>query len=208
MIMKKYILVSLAALIFATGSLVGCKSTPVTPQTSELQFTAGRLKILDLDEMSDIMLAKAREFKKTDNPQALKDGLIIAFGRPDEDSVLEKTINTIKTPMEDNDLWEPAVDELVDKSISVIKDETGTAAEQVTYGVVLENIIAQFKPDFVKQYKSPGFEARIIEKIASAELEFSRAAAAERKLNLMKGNLSPSLVAQRLIDRRESALKN
>lgn len=201
--MKKYLL----AILTAPLLFVSCQSTPVAEPVQELQYTAGRLKILDLDEMSDIMLAKAREFKKTDNSQELKDGLLIAFGRPDDDSVLEKILNTIQTPLEDNDLWEPSIDEMVDKSIAAIKDETGTAAEQVTYGVVLENVIAQFKPDFIKQYKSPGFETRIIEKIAAAELEFSRAAASERKLNLMKGNLSPSLVAQRLIDRRQSASK-
>ncbi|MBC7421803.1 MAG: hypothetical protein H7328_13830 [Bdellovibrio sp.] len=201
--MKKYFL----ALVAFSCVLISCKSAPVAVQTSELSYTAGRLKVMDLDEISDLMLAKSREFKKTDNPQALKDGLVIAFGRPDEDSVLEKVLSTIRTPMEDHDLWEPSVEELVDKSIAAIKEDTVSAADQVTYGVVLENIIAQFKPDFVKQYKSPGFESRIIEKIANSEIEFSRAAAAERKLNFMKGNLSPSLFAQRLIDRRESALK-
>ena len=99
------------------------------------------------------------------------------------------------------------LDELVEKSIAGMKDDSVSASDQVTYGVILENIISQFKPDFIKQYKSPGFESRIIEKIANADVEFSRAAAAERKLSLMKGNLSPSLIARKLMDRREDFLK-
>ncbi len=201
--MKKYLL-TLAAVSFLFTS---CQSTPEVAQSNELIYTAGRLKIMDLDQMTDIMHAKVREFKRSDNSQALKDALLIAFSRPDEDSGLEKIISIVQTPLDDNDLWEGAMDEMVDRSIAGVKNDGLTAADQVTYGNVLENVIAQMKPDFVKQYKSPGFESRTIEKIAAADLEFSKAAAAERKLNLMKGNLSPSLVAQKLIERREEAVK-
>ncbi len=187
--------------------LVSCKSAPVATQNTELPYTASRLRVMDLDEMSALMESKAREFKRTGNPQSLKDGLFIAFGRPDEDSALEKILSTIRTPLEDHELWEPSIEEMVDRALAGVKEESISPAEQVTYGVILENVISEFKPTFVKQYKSPGFETRMIEKIASAEVEYSRAAVTERKLNMMKGILSPSLIAQRLIDRRRTVLK-
>ncbi|MBC7743186.1 MAG: hypothetical protein H7061_13385 [Bdellovibrionaceae bacterium] len=203
MMKKTFFQLFAACLVF-----VGCRSTPVATHTSELPYTSSRLRIMDLDEMSALMESKVREFKRTDNPQSLKDGLFIAFGRPDEDSALEKILSTIRTPLEDHELWEPSVEEMVDKSLASIKDDSIPAGEQVTYGVILENVISEFKPTFVKQYKSLGFETRIIEKIAAAEVEYSRAAVTERKLNMMKGILSPSLIAQRLIDRRASVLKS
>lgn len=157
--------------------------------------------------MSQLMLDHARQFKKTDNPEFLKEGLMICLSRPDEDAVIEKTISTVRTPLEDNTLWESSVEELIDRSIAVIKEDRLHPVDQVTYAVVLENLISEFRPSFIKQYKSPGFEARMIERIAQSGVELSSAAKSEQKLNLMKASISPSAVAEKLIDRRQEFLK-
>ena len=73
---------------------------------------------------------------------------------------------------------------------------------------MLENLISELRPEFVKQYKSPGFESRMIEKIANAGVELSGPARAERKLNLMKGSFSASQVAQKMLDKRDDFIKN
>lgn len=157
--------------------------------------------------MNDLMLEQAREFKKTNDPQALKEGLLICLSRPDEDSVVEKVIDTVKTPLDDNGLWESTVTSLVDEAVAVMKDANRGSADQVTYSIVLENLISDMKPEFVKQYKSPGFESRMIEKIAATEVDLNSSAKAERKLNLMRGSSSVSQIAQKLLEKREDALK-
>ncbi len=163
---------------------------------------------MDLDEMSNLMLGYAKEFKKTDDARNLQEGLLICLSRPDEDSGVEKVISTVRNPLEDHDLWESSVQELIDQSVAVIKDPTQSSGDQVTFSVVLENLISELRPEFIKQYNSPGFETRMIEKIAAADVELTDPARAERKLNLMKGSFSASQVAQRLIDKRDEALKN
>lgn len=188
--------------------LTSCASSSVSKEESQLSYTSTRLKVMDLEEMTELLQGKAREFKKSDNLQALKDGLLICLSRPDEDSVIEKVISSVKTPLEDNGLWETAVEDLVEKGIASIKNENGNGADQATYSMALENLIAEFKPAFINQYKSPGFEALIIEKIASAELNYTRQAHAERELNLMRSNLSPSAIAKKLVDRRNEFLEN
>lgn len=187
--------------------LTSCASNSVSTDTPQLAYTSTRLKVMDLEEMTDLLQGKAKEFKKTDNSQFLKDGLLICLSRPDEDSVIEKVMSSVKTPLEDHGLWESAVEELVDNAISSIKNETANGADQVTYSVALENLISEFKPQFVKQYKSPGFEARIIEKIAAADLSFTSQAKAERGLNLMRSSLSPSMIAKRLVEHRNEFLE-
>lgn len=157
--------------------------------------------------MNDIMLEQAKEFKKTNDPQALKEGLLICLSRPDEDSVVEKVIGTVKTPLEDNDLWDSTVEGLINDSVLAIQDSGRSSLDQVTYSIVLENLISEMRPDFIKQYKSPGFETRMIEKIAAAHTELNAGAKAERKLNLMKGSFTASQVAQKLLDRKDEALK-
>ena len=48
---------------------------------------------------------------------------------------------------------------------------------------------------------------QIIKKIAAADIELSRSAASERKLNLMRGSTSPSALALNLLDYRNEKWK-
>lgn len=202
---RKIWLVSFALLMTA---FFGCSSIAPKNDTSQLKYTYARLKIMDLDEMSALMLRQAREFKKTDDSRDLQQGLLICLSRPDEDSVVEKIISTVRQPLEDRNLWESSVEQLIDESAAAIKDSSRSSADQVTYNIALENLISELKPDFVKQYKSPGFETRMIEKIAAANIELSAQARAELKLNLMKGPFSASHVAQNMLDRRDDLVKS
>lgn len=158
--------------------------------------------------MNDMMLVQAREFKRTSDSSALKEGLLLALSRPDEDSVVEKVIDTVKTPLDDNNLWESTVESLIDESVAAIKDPSRSSADQVTYSIVLENLISDLRPEFIKQYKSPGFESRMIEKIAATDVELNGPARAEKKLNLMKAGTSPAHIAKKLLDKREEVLKS
>lgn len=187
--------------------LSGCATSSGTKEKAQLTMPYSQLKVMDLDEMSEIMYQKSKEYKKTDNVSALQDGLLICLSRPNEDGLIEKIISIIRTPMEDNGVWNSSVESLVDTAIGSLKNENGNATDQVTYGIVLENIVSEFKPLYVKQYKSPGFETKIIEKIADADIEFTPQAVAERKLNLMRGHTSPSLFAKKLVERKEDVLK-
>ena len=157
--------------------------------------------------MTNILQKKNQEYKRTDNPEALQQGLEICLSRPDEDGSVEKTISIVRGPLEDAELWEGSVDNLVDKTIASLKNKDAHSSDQVTAGVVLENILSEFKPAFTKQYQSPGFETKIVEKIAGADIEMTRSAISERKLTLMRGSASPSTLAQKLLDYRKEFLK-
>jgi hypothetical protein len=203
--MKKYFGFILA---FSLVVFSSCSSVSPKNDTSQLRYTYARLKVMDLDQMNDLMLEQAREFKKSNDPQALKEGLLICLSRPDEDALVDKVIDTVKTPLEDNGLWESTVQGLIEESVAAIKDSSRSSADQVTYSIVLENLISDLRPEFIKQYKSPGFESRMIEKIAATEVELNAPARAERKLNLMKSGTSPAQIAKRLLDKREEVLKS
>ncbi|MFZ3231320.1 MAG: hypothetical protein WA160_14015 [Pseudobdellovibrio sp.] len=186
---------------------LGCATSTTSAVKPQVTMSYNQLKLMDLDQMTDMMQQKSQEYKRTDNVKALQEGLQICFSRPNEDGLIEKIISIIKTPMEDHDLWESSIVELVDRGIASFGNENTSGADQVTYGFVLENIVSEFKPLFVKQYESPGFETQIIEKIANADVEFSKQAAAERKLGIMRGHISPSVFAKKLIERKEEVLK-
>ncbi len=174
----------------------------------ELKLTYKNLKLNDLDQMMDLIYEKINEYKKTDQIQKLKEGALIAYSRPDEDRTLDKVISLVKNPLEDNAEWENTIEAMVQQNIARLNDEKADPIIQVTAGVVLENIISDFKPLFIKQYKSGGFETEMIEKIADSNVTYSKLAKAERKLNLMRMNSSPSEIANRLIEQKNSVLKS
>lgn len=209
--MHKYIII--AAVLFL--GLTGCSSKPSNSTGStfamvepiKIDQTYKVLTILDLDQMTDLLYEKANDYKRNNRIQSLREGTMIAFSRPNEEVILDKIISIVRNPLEDADEWEPTIEQMVGQAVDAFKDESVTATDQVTASVVLENVISEFKPSFVKQYQSGGFETTIIERIAASNLKFSKAAEQERNLNQMKSGLSPSQLAQKLVEIKNKKLE-
>lgn len=195
------------AVVLAFG-FTACSGKPISSsgssfamtETIQIEQTYKTLKILDLDQMTDLLYEKANDYKLNNRLQALREGTMIAFARPNEEVILDKILSIVRSPLEDADEWEGAVEQMVGQAVQTIKDGNALATNQVTASVVLENVLSEFKPAFVKQYQGGGFETTIIERIAAADLRFSKAAEQEKKLNQMKSGLTPSQLAQKLIE--------
>ncbi len=165
------------------------------------------LKTLDLDQMSDLLYGKVNDYKVNEQTQYLKEGVLITFSRPNEDVLLDKVLSIVKNPLDDLVEWQDTLFQITQQSIETIQQESDTASVQVTAAVVLENILSELKPDFMKQYETGGFETDIINKIASANLKLGQSLLKEKKLNLMRTNASPSALAQKLIENKNKQLK-
>ncbi|AGH94926.1 hypothetical protein [Pseudobdellovibrio exovorus] len=186
-------------------TMTSCASAPQVNTPSAMTYNYARLKLLDLDQMSDLIQKRVQGYKRTDNEELMQEALELCLSRPDEDSMVEKLIDSVRFNASSEAAWEQWVEAAVEKSIAQLKNETTPAVDQVTYLILLENLIAQFRPEFLKQWEAPQFESEVIEKIAAAELVVSDAAVSERRLNLMETQRSPSRVAQDLIKEREQA---
>lgn len=201
-----------AALAFG---LSACSSNPSSSSGStfamvepiQIQQTYKTLKILDLDDMSDLLYEKANDYKRNNSIQALREGTMIAFARPNEEVILDKILNIVRNPLEDADEWESTVEQMVGQAVNTIKDSGASATDQVTASVVLVNVLSEFKPQFVKQYQSGGFETTVVERIAASNLQFSKQAEQEKKLNQMKSGLTPSQLAQKLVEIKNKKLE-
>ena len=197
-------------LISATIALVffGCASNPpVQVSKSRLVYTYAKLQLLDLDQMQELIQGKMNKYLETTNKEFLMDAIRICLSRPDGDSLVEKTFDSIRFRANDTENWEAAVASLTQWAISELKSESTAAVDQVTYLILLENLLAEIKKDFINQYKSPRFETRLFEKIAAANIVVSLAAKNESSLNLMSSLRSPSLLAQTLINEKNAKLK-
>ncbi len=176
---------------------------PVHFEPIKIDMNYRSLRLFDLDQMTDIMNEKLSDYRKNNRVMSLKEGLLIALARPNEDIILDKIINIVRYPLEDSDEWESTIQTIVYQCILTFKSEKFKAVDQITSAVVLENLISEFKPQFMMQAKKKGFETLIIEKIAQARLRFSKAAEQEQKLNQMRSSATPSDLASRLIKLRK-----
>ena len=173
----------------------------------EIKENYKTLKTLDLDQMSDLLYGKVNDYKTNEQSQSLKEGVLIAFSRPNEDVILDKVLSIVKNPLDDLVEWQDTLFQITQQSIETIQQDSETASVQVTAAVVLENILSELKPDFMKQYETGGFETDIITKIANANLKLGQNLLKEKKLNLMRTNASPSALAQKLIENKNKQLK-
>lgn len=195
-------------MLFACLNFSGCTSNPpVQTVKSRLVYTYAKLQLLELDQMNELIQGKVDKYLETRNKELLMDAVRICLSRPNGDSLVEKTFDSIRYRANSSDSWESAVEVLTQWAISELKAETTAAVDQVTYLIMLENLIVEFKQEFIRQYKSPKFETRIFERIAAANIIVSKAAYNESSLNLMADAKSPSALAQTLIDEKNLKLK-
>lgn len=190
-------------IIFMFSGLVflflSCSSKPVVSRTSELPYTYSRLKLLDIDEMNDIVLKRVKDYRKSKNQAVIKEALLISLSRPDDDNLLEKLMNTVRFSLDSNEEWESIVESIVDESTARLKDQGTAPVDQVTYLTALSNLLLEFKVEFYKPDVSPVFEKNITARIADAEIIVSDEAKRESSLNSMYAIPSPSDLAQKIL---------
>ena len=203
-------------LVLSSVFLTSCVSSETQPTVVDsgksysevpMNHNFKQLKLQDVDQMTEILYEKAEEYRQTDDINKLREGVQIAFSKTNEDGIIDKVISIVKTPLEDRDEWENSLEALVDTNMKRMSDDNVRADLQVTAGIVLENIVAEIKPKFTKQYETGGFETQLMERIAQSNIGFSEAAQKERKLNLMKTTVAPSILAQRLIEKKLESMK-
>lgn len=219
--MKTNLILKKAAVFVMTLSVLfftSCATTSSSSSSGDAKLFEGdydriistlsyrNLAILDLDQVGDLLQEKINQYNRQNSVQPLKEGTLIVFARPDDDGMVEKVISHMRNPLEEENEWENTIVSLVRQSIDNMNNDKISAREQVTAGVILENIIAEFKPVYLKQAKTGGFETQIIDHIAAANVAYSKAASKERGLYLMRNNLNPSQIAKKVVAQKDAQL--
>lgn len=147
--------------------------------------------------MNAMVKNKVKEYKKEGANEILKEAVQAVYSRPNDDAMIEKVINPLRTELDEQEQWEATIDMLVNEAIGALKNPKAfKPVVQNTYGVFLENIIADFKPYAEK----PGHERKVIQTIRDADVEYTKEALNERKLRIMRTIKSPSEIAAQVMD--------
>jgi hypothetical protein len=171
-----------------------------------LLFNYSQLALKDLDQMNKLIQSKIQESRKAggDKVIPLKEALQAVFSRSNEDFMIEKLLPPLKTELDEHNAWEKAIEALVKESMGALKNPRAfKPVVQVTYIIFLENLIAELKPKLSEE-----FEHKIIKRIADAHITITKEAANERRLRVMKGSTSPSLLAEAVLKEYQEQQEN
>lgn len=214
-ILRSLLELALCTLLFSSCSTTPTNSNTSAPVDAENLFQnamykefeskiiiiegARQLKTIDLDQMNDKISEYIIAYRRTQDSTFLYKALILTFSRPDDDSARDKILTQIRGPIDENGEWQSGLVKLAMQAIYTINDESATAQEQMTSGIILENILEEMLPDYRRQSEIGGFESNMIYSIAQSEMTYSEKANRERKLALMNMVNTPNKIAQRLM---------
>ena len=155
--------------------------------------------------MNKLVQDKIKEARKgQEKTPPLREAMQAVYSRPNEDFMIEKIVGPLRTELDEIESWEPVMRSLVDEAVNALKDPKGLKAEaQVTYAIMLENMMAELQPD-----AGNAFEKGIFTEIRDAHIDLTREANKERELRIMKKVKSPSDIAADILKNVKSAKKD
>lgn len=174
---------------------------------SEKLYSYDRLILKDLDQMNRLVRDKIRDSRKGgDKAGPLREAMQAVYSRPNDDFMIEKVVTPLKSELEEADGWESTMKSLVDEAVGNLRNPEGLRDEaQITYAIMLENIMAELKPDV----KGP-FEHGIFTQVRDSNIALTKKAQNKRALGIMRAVKSPSEMAGEVLaeyDQRQKSGK-
>lgn len=187
--------------------------TGATTAWTKVEYDSQRLELKNSEQMANLVQKKIRKAQAIQtrvssgddgalevSPDALaemRDAMRIVLSRAgDQDGARADLFGRLRRELNDLNSYEEVLIELVDESISELKSNRASTNEQVTYVVILRNLLAEIKPEAKVAYAQ-----KLIEKIRDSDLKISEAARKRHLLRSMSRIESPSETAASILPR-------
>ena len=193
---------------FILSVLVNGIFAPVA--SARVEFDSNQLMMKTADQVAalvqlKIKKAQAIQAKQEDDdgdsvaePEAveqLKDAMRIVLGRPDQDGTRANAFSRLRRELIDLNALDDVLTGLTDESIVAIKSTSTKPVRAATYVVVLDNMMAEMKPEA----KTNELFKKLIIQIRDANLKISPALKNEQLLHSMSETKSPSDTAAAIL---------
>ncbi len=155
-----------------------------------------------IQRASDVQERQEEDSTTLAEPEALeylKDAMRITLARPDQDGLRGILFARIRRELNDLNSTDSVLSELTDESLAVLKDKKASVAQHSTYILVLENLMAEIKPELEKNKTFRG----MIERVRDAKIVVSKDVQSQQKLKMMKSPTSPSKTAESILPKKK-----
>lgn len=189
---------------------------PIRTGKPKLEYDSAQLMMKSSDQMNELVKARMRKAANTQAAQvddvdaegitvefetlaALKDALRIALSRPDLDGSRGPMFARIRRELLDLNSIDIVIRDLTQEAIDALKARRA-AKVQATYVYVLENLMAELRPDLGTH---PSY-VRIVEMIRDADIEIDPDVRRQLMIRTMSKPVSPSDTAALLLPKSGS----
>lgn len=215
--MNKKIAAVVAASLVAT---LGCSSTPDGASESKsyspadptkVEYDSDNLRMKNSEAVAELVRRKIKKAQDIQSKQEedddrgvvaepealdqLRDGLRIILARPDQEGARATVFARLRSELQDLGSFEDVLNELTHESVGALKDDSAPVRIHSTYIVILENLMAEIRPDIGKNKKLRA----IVEDIRDARIEVSDEVKNKQRLRTMTNPVSPSQTAKRIL---------
>lgn len=165
------------------------------------------LQIRDYDEMSKQVqdrIQKADDYTNKDNETEdddraaiaeLRDALKLIFSRPNSDNMVAKLITDIRRELGGLNAFEDSIAAVANDALITVKDSGQTVNRRATALFVLDNIMAEIRP---QAGDKPDFR-RVIQRIADAKIKIADDVKRDLALRSMYRLQNPSETAEKIL---------
>jgi hypothetical protein len=177
---------------------------------AKVEYDASTLLLKNSDQVGEMIKVKVKkaqalQAKQEDNddgeiqaePEALenlKDALRIALSRPDQDGARSNLYGRVRRELNDLNSLDQILAELTEESLTELRTQDGPR-RTATYVVILENLMAEIKPEI---RDNPAY-MKIVERIRDAKITIGDKAKVQNLLRSMSIPISPSSTAAKIL---------
>ncbi len=176
-------------------------------------FKYNELMIKDYDEMLAMVqtfVNKARDLAGEDGTanedeavSQLRQALKLIFSRPNSDNMVAKLVPEVRRVLVGFNSFESSIAALAGEAVGVVKNEDAPVSVQSTSLFILDNILAEIRPEVEANAQMRG----IVENIRNARLSVSKDVIKERKVRGMFSTKSPSDIAREMLKKIDAKNK-
>lgn len=168
-------------------------------------FKYSELITKDYDEMSRMVSKLVNESVElredgnggsdTDANDRLRTALRLIFSRPNSDNMIAKLIPDVRRQLIISEAYEDTIDGLVNESIAQLKDKKAASSARATSLVMLENILAEVRPELPKNEKL----RKAVKTVQDSRVRVDNDVTKELKLRGMFKAENPSNLARKIL---------
>jgi hypothetical protein len=182
---------------------------------TKVEYDSSQLMMKNAEEVADLVKKKIQRAQNVQASQEINDdagmvtepaaireligALRIAMARPDQDGARTNLFARIRRELQDISALDEALETLTRESIAALQDNKTPARRQATYIVILENLMAELKPEISSM---PTFK-KIITDVRDANLKVSSKVRSQQMSRSMSKITSPSETAAKILPKEK-----
>lgn len=182
---------------------------------TKVEIDSDQLRMKNAEQLNALVLKKIKKAEdiqkkqevdddlgivaEPDAVEALQEAMMIVLSRPDQEGARANAFARVRRELTDLNSFDQVVKDINKEAISALKEKSTPVREQATYIVVLENLMAEMKPDVSS---NPLFK-KLVEDIRDADIELSDKVRSQQLLRSMNRPVSPSKTAEKIVPKKK-----